>query len=89
MPVEDCLLDHRMFRCHDGVLCIELYEVCNGKSDCLDGSDEGALCHEKGKIEFDTLLIIGINSITFKFFCSFSTFIPPWLNHLLHKFFVP
>lgn len=55
VPVEDCLLDHRMFRCHDGVLCIELYEVCNGKSDCLDGSDEGALCHEKGKIEFDTL----------------------------------
>lgn len=49
VSVEECSLDKRMFLCNDSVLCIELFEVCNGHSDCLDNSDEGGLCNNQGE----------------------------------------
>ncbi|KAG8260373.1 hypothetical protein J6590_098515, partial [Homalodisca vitripennis] len=48
ISLEECSIDHRMFHCHDGLLCIELYELCNGKGDCLDNSDEGGQCSSPG-----------------------------------------
>lgn len=30
------------FQCDDGAACIAIYDVCNGVSECNDGSDEVA-----------------------------------------------
>ncbi|XP_054256859.1 putative vitellogenin receptor [Macrosteles quadrilineatus] len=48
ITMEECSLDKRLFYCHDGVLCLELFQLCNGKEECLDGSDEGGRCNETG-----------------------------------------
>ena len=34
------------YKCDNGQ-CIQAYAVCNGQSDCVDGSDEKQ-CHEQG-----------------------------------------
>jgi len=42
--MEHCRPD-TMFACRNGSSCIPAGLVCNGETDCLDGSDEGPGCH--------------------------------------------
>ncbi|ENN78282.1 hypothetical protein YQE_05433, partial [Dendroctonus ponderosae] len=39
-----CTLDQKKFLCLDGKACVDLTNVCNGRNDCLDKSDEGPRC---------------------------------------------
>ena len=32
----------RKIACHDGSKCISSYSICDGNTDCPDGSDEGS-----------------------------------------------
>lgn len=40
----NCTLANGKFRCFDGSQCLNLDKVCNGESDCNDGSDEHKMC---------------------------------------------
>ncbi|XP_025205329.1 vitellogenin receptor [Melanaphis sacchari] len=54
---EKCLIEERKFLCHDHKKCIDVKNVCDHQSDCLDASDEGGLCNNK------TGFIVECNSI--------------------------
>ena len=41
-----CRTEDGFFACRDSSACIGLELVCNSASQCKDGSDEGARCHE-------------------------------------------
>ncbi len=42
---DSCLSEHSMFSCDNGTKCLHLENVCDGISQCHDGSDEHPLCH--------------------------------------------
>lgn len=44
---DKCLVEERKFLCHDHKKCIDIENVCNNKTDCLDSSDEGGICNNK------------------------------------------
>ncbi|XP_050441147.1 vitellogenin receptor [Adelges cooleyi] len=50
---DQCLQANRNFLCHDRKKCLNVDNVCNGASDCLDESDEGGICNNTIALEKD------------------------------------
>ena len=46
--VKDCDEEAGLYQCKDGSLCLERWQVCDGRKDCADGSDEDSV-NCKGK----------------------------------------
>ena len=44
VPMEECIPANQLFMCKDEVGCLDINQVCDGISHCLDDSDEGSLC---------------------------------------------
>ncbi|VVC34061.1 Hypothetical protein CINCED_3A006126 [Cinara cedri] len=44
---DNCSIGDRKFLCHDHKKCIDIENVCNNKTDCLDSSDEGGICNNE------------------------------------------
>lgn len=44
VPLEECIPERQLFACKDKVGCLDINQVCDGTSHCLDDSDEGGLC---------------------------------------------
>ncbi|XP_034252136.1 vitellogenin receptor [Thrips palmi] len=46
VPIDECVPEKLLFACKDRVGCLDIHQVCDNTSHCLDDSDEGNRCSE-------------------------------------------